>query len=128
MVELKREEALSELIGFILILALLVVLSSLYLTYFVPADGREGEIAHMNYIKGQFLDYKINTDSLWINNVKDVTITQAITLGTQGVKTTSVFAGFQLFTPIFSSGELKIGSNNPREKLITTVTNPLYTS
>lgn len=126
MVELKREKALSELIGFILLLALLVLVASLYITYVVPAQGREGEIAHMDYIKGQFLDYKIGTDALWLNQEKGVPIAQAIILGTQGTKTSGMFAGFQLFSPIFSSGDLSVHHGPPSERLITTVTNPLY--
>ena len=78
-----QDKALSELIGFILLLALLILVASLYLTYVVPANGREAEIAHMDYIKGQFLDYKISTDALWINR-QMVTIAQAITLGDPG--------------------------------------------
>ena len=125
MVELIRDKALSELIGFILLLALLILVASLYLTYVVPANGREAEIAHMDYIKGQFLNYKISTDALWINR-EGVTIAQAITLGTQGVKTTGVFAGFQLFSPVFSGGKLEISNKDPSERLTTMVTNPLY--
>lgn len=126
MVNHPREKALSELIGFILLLALLILVASLYLTYVVPAHGREGEIAHMDYIKGQFLDYKISTDALWINREYNVPIAQAITLGTQGVKTAGMFAGFQLFTPVFSSGELSVHSTSPNEILTTNVENPLY--
>lgn len=128
MVNHPREKALSELIGFILLLALLILVASLYLTYVVPAHGREGEIAHMDYIKGQFLDYKISTDALWINREYNVPIAQAITLGTQGVKTAGMFAGFQLFTPVFSSGELSVRQNSPAERLTTIVANPLYSS
>lgn len=122
-----RERALSELIGFILLLALLILVSSLYLTYVVPAHGREGEIAHMDYIKGQFLDYKISTDALWINREYNVPIAQAITLGTQGVKTAGMFAGFQLFTPVFSSGELSVNNSDATDTLTISVANPLWT-
>jgi hypothetical protein len=125
MVELKREKALSELIGFILLLGLLVMVASLYLTYVVPAQGREGEIAHMEYIKGQFLDYKIGTDALWVNNAQGVSISQAITLGTQGVKTTGMFAGFQIFSPVFSGGMLSVNPD-PNPTLSISVLNPLF--
>jgi hypothetical protein len=128
MVVLIREKALSELIGFILLLALLILLASLYLTYVVPANGREAEIAHMDYIKGQFLDYKISTDALRVNRANNVPVSQAITLGTQGVKTAGMFAGFQLFSPVFSSGEISVRHTNPPEKLSVTVKNPLYSS
>ena len=124
----KREDGLSELIGFILLLALVVTIASLYLTYGVPATGREDEIAHMDYIKQQFLDYKMAVDSLWINNAQDVAISQAITLGTQGVKTSGMFGGFNLFRPVFSGGTIMVRNYNPSEKLITSIKNPLYSS
>ncbi|QXO93865.1 hypothetical protein KSK55_10965 [Methanospirillum purgamenti] len=38
------EDGLSEVIGFILILGLLVVVLSLYVTYVVPSEGRTHEI------------------------------------------------------------------------------------
>ena len=126
----KREDALSELIGFILLLGLMVIIASLYLTYGVPANGREDEIGHMDYIKQQFLDYKIAADSLWINNAEGVAITQAITLGTQGIKTTGMFGGFNLFRPVFSSGTISINQddNYIPEPISISVTNPLYSS
>ena len=55
-----RESGLSEVIGFVLIIGLLVVVASLYLTYGVPAQGRENEILHMNEVKDQFVEYKLS--------------------------------------------------------------------
>ena len=62
------ESGLSEVIGFVLIIGLIVVVASLYLTYGVPAQGRENEIVHMNEIKDQFVGYKPSLDSLFNNN------------------------------------------------------------
>ena len=45
MVVSRRDEAISEVIGFVLILALIAIVASLYLTYVVPAQGRDMEIA-----------------------------------------------------------------------------------
>jgi hypothetical protein len=59
------ESGLSEVIGFVLIIGLIVVVASLYLTYGVPAQGRENEIVHMNEIKDQFVGYKLSLDSLF---------------------------------------------------------------
>jgi hypothetical protein len=59
------EPGLSEVIGFVLIIGLIVVEASLYLTYGVPAQGRENEIVHMNEIKDQFVGYKLSLDSLF---------------------------------------------------------------
>ena len=63
-----REAGLSEVVGFVLIIALLMAVFSLYLTYGVPAQGRENEILHMGVVKDQFIAYKIGLDSLSTNN------------------------------------------------------------
>ena len=102
-----REEALSEVIGFILILALIAALASLYLTYVVPAQGREVEIRHMAGINDQFLDYKTGVDSLWINDQTNVPISRTFTLGTLTGLTQGAFV-IPLFQPYPSSGTMVV--------------------
>src|SRR5512136_311888 len=58
-----RESGLSEIVGFILILAAIVMAVTLYATFGIPAQGREGEIAHMNEVKDRFVEFKVNVDS-----------------------------------------------------------------
>ena len=60
-----REYALSESIGFVLILAILIIALSLYTLSVVPVTGREDEISQMNYVEEQFSDYKLALDALW---------------------------------------------------------------
>ena len=62
------DDALSEVIGFILIIAIIVILGSLYMTYVVPSQGRDAEIQHMQEIEKFFTDFKLNIDALWYNN------------------------------------------------------------
>ncbi|OPX69229.1 MAG: hypothetical protein A4E37_00499 [Methanoregulaceae archaeon PtaB.Bin056] len=111
----RREDALSEVIGFILILALIAVLASLYLTYVVPAQGREAEIRHMAEINDQFLGYKTSVDSLWINDQKNVPISRTFTLGTLTGLTQGAFV-VPLFQPYPSSGTMVV---NGRGETIT---------
>lgn len=110
-----REDALSEVIGFILILALIAALASLYLTYVVPAQGREGEIKHMAGINDQFLGYKTAIDSLWINDQTNVPISRTFTLGTITGTTQGSFV-IPIFQPYPSSGSMVV---NGREETIT---------
>ncbi|MDD1715963.1 MAG: hypothetical protein LUQ01_03090 [Methanolinea sp.] len=111
----RREEALSEVIGFILILALIAGLASLYLTYVVPAQGREGEIRHMTGINDQFLAYKTGVDSLWINDQASVPISRTFSLGTPTGVTQGSFV-IPLFQPYSSSGTMIV---NGRGETIT---------
>lgn len=108
MVGVKREEALSEIIGFILIIAIIVIIMSLYLTYVVPAQGREKEIDHMQDVERFFTDIKINMDSLWLNNQVGVPFNQILTLGTGGLKTSGSFSVFGIMQPSPASGTVTV--------------------
>ncbi|PWR73501.1 hypothetical protein ACKUB1_04920 [Methanospirillum stamsii] len=106
------DDALSEVIGFILIIAILVVIASLYVTYVVPAQGREAEIEHMTYIKDKFVDFKIALDSLWINQETNVSVSQNIEMGTLGQKTQGQFVFLPLANPVGSAGQMKIDNSD----------------
>lgn len=88
-----------------------MVIASLYVTYVVPAQGREAEIEHMNYIKDQFVDFKLAIDSLWINQEDNISISQNIEMGTLGQKTEGQFIFLPLANPIGSDGEMTVSSN-----------------
>lgn len=123
MVVSRRDEAISEVIGFVLILALIAIVASLYLTYVVPAQGRDMEIAHMDVVQDQFLSYKTTVDSLWINNRYNTQISSPFTLGTNPGSTQGSFVNFPLFQPVTSSGTMVV---NGRNDVITVTANALY--
>jgi hypothetical protein len=102
------EAGLSEVIGFVLIIGLIVVIASLYLTYGVPAQGRDNEIVHMTQVKDQFIEYKLNLDSLFINNKVGTTVSNSFTLGTAGGYTQGVLSFIPLMSPMRSSGVIAI--------------------
>ena len=122
MVGTSRESALSEVIGFILIIAILVVVASLYVTYVVPSQGREAEIAHMTYIKNQFVDFKMAMDSLWINSQVNTSLSQNIEMGTLGQMTQGQFTFLPLTQPVGSAGIMNV-SNDASEGTIRIVLN-----
>ncbi|WP_440949443.1 hypothetical protein [Methanosphaerula subterraneus] len=62
------DEALSEVVGFVLILALVMAAISLYITYVLPAQGREDEIQKMGDVRDWFVNYKTQVDTLWMNS------------------------------------------------------------
>ncbi|MGV8107965.1 IPT/TIG domain-containing protein [Methanospirillum sp.] len=116
------EDGLSEVIGFILILGLLVVVLSLYVTYVVPSEGRTHEIEQMDYIKQQFLDYKLSTDALWLNNQIGASISQSIRMGTGEATTSGMFGGFSLVSPVGSSGSVMVNPMERSERMHITAT------
>ncbi len=105
------DDGLSEVIGFILILALIAALASLYITYVVPAQGRELEIRHMAEINDQFLQYKAGVDSLWLNGQENVPISNTFTLGTVTGLTQGGFV-VPIFQPYPSSGTIVVNGRN----------------
>jgi len=104
-----RDAGLSEVVGFVLIIALLMAVFSLYLTYGVPAQGRENEILHMGVVKDQFIAYKIGLDSLSTNNKVDTTLSNSFTLGSEGGYTQGGVMGFiPIMNPVGSGGTFSI--------------------
>ncbi|MDD4256177.1 MAG: hypothetical protein PHP59_12500 [Methanofollis sp.] len=103
-----RDDGLSEVVGFVLLLALIVVALSLYQVYGVPAAGREAEIAHMNQVKDRFVDYKIALDSLWLNNRNGVLLSTAFDLGTGSAATGGSAFSLPILTPAGSGGTVSV--------------------
>ena len=103
-----RDDGLSEVVGFVLILAVIVIALSLYQVYGVPAAGREAEIAHMNHVKDRFVDYKIALDSLWVNDRKGVLLSTAFDLGTGSAATGGSAFSLPILTPAGSGGTISV--------------------
>ncbi len=111
----EREVALSEVIGFVLLLGVIAAAIALWMIYIVPVNGREAEITHMNSVKDQFTEYKISLDSLWINSpygaVYDqsgVTLSTSMDLGTGGGDTQASGLFLPMMNPIPSSATLSL--------------------
>ncbi|MDV4344095.1 hypothetical protein HL657_13155 [Methanoculleus sp. YWC-01] len=105
-----RDDGLSEVVGFVLLLAVIVVALSLYQVYGVPAVGRENEIAHMNQVKDRFVDYKIALDSLWVNNRHGVLLSTAFDLGTGAPATAGSAFSLPILNPAGSGGTVSVKS------------------
>ncbi|NLM29028.1 MAG: hypothetical protein GX216_01150 [Methanomicrobiales archaeon] len=122
-----RDDGLSEVVGFVLLLGVIVVALSLYQVYGVPAAGRENEIAHMNQVKDRFVDYKIALDSLWVNsvgdNMKGVLLSTAFDLGTGAPATGGTAFAFPILTPAGSGGTVSVQSGGASLTIDTGSTN-----
>ncbi len=116
----RSDDALSEVIGFILIIAILMIFLSLWMVYVVPAEGRQQEIEHMNYVRNWFTQYKITADSLWVNHepndpyksLTGVTFSNSLTLGSQGGATQAGGLFLPVMSPIGSTGAIAV-ANQP---------------
>ncbi|HWS21034.1 MAG TPA: hypothetical protein VN227_00150 [Methanoregula sp.] len=114
-----RESGLSEVIGFVLIIGLIVVVASLYLTYGVPAQGRENEIVHMNEVKDQFVGYKLSLDSLFNNNKVGTTVSNSFTLGTAGGYSQGTISFIPIMSPVSSSGVIAINDRTKEPEILS---------
>lgn len=121
----QREEGLSEVIGFILLIGLLVVFLVLYQTYSIPVQGRDNEIDHMNDIKDTLVAYKISLDSLWVNKQREGTmLSTTLDLGTGGGYSRGGAGDIGFLTPVTSGGS--VGLNQRDERVIVTGTKDNY--
>jgi hypothetical protein len=111
-----RERGLSEIVGFILILAAIVIAVALYSIYGIPAQGREGEISHMNDVRDRFVEFKVNLDSLLSNRQCGTAIGTSFTLGTGGGATTGSFSIIPILEPVKTPSTLAL---NQRAEYIT---------
>jgi hypothetical protein len=121
----KRETGLSEVIGFVLILGVLVLVFSLYLTYGIPAQGREKEILHMNEVKDQFIGYKVGVDSLWTNHQPETAMSTTFYLGTSGQTTQGSNSLIPIMQPVGSSGTMVINQRTTVPETLTITSNSL---
>lgn len=123
----RDEDALSEIVGFVLVLALVVVASTLYLLYVVPAEGREDEITHMNQVKDRFVSYKTSVDGLWlrategvliagipdeISGTRGASLSTSFDLGTGGGNTQSTGLFLSFMKPIGTAARMSIQRND----------------
>ncbi|HMA06031.1 MAG TPA: hypothetical protein VKO45_08915 [Methanomicrobiales archaeon] len=118
-----RESGLSEIVGFILILAAIVMAVTLYATFGIPAQGREGEIAHMNEVKDRFVEFKVNVDSLWSNRQCGTAIGTSFTLGTGGGSATGSFSIIPILSPVRTTATLAL---NQRVEYINVTQDSLF--
>jgi hypothetical protein len=107
--------ALSEVIGFVLLLGMIITAMALWMMYVVPANGREAEISHMNDVKDRFTDYKISLDSLWINSPygaaytqEGTTLSTSVNLGTGGGDTQVSGLFLPMMNPFASSAVISV--------------------
>ena len=114
-----QEQALSEVIGFVLIIGIIMAAFSLYLLYGVPVQGRENEINHMDAINDQFVSYKIGIDSLWTNRQTGLSMSTTFPLGTEGQTAQGKTSILPVLQPIGSSGVLAINQRTATPEIFT---------
>jgi hypothetical protein len=116
MMRSSRGQGISEAVGFILILAVVIVVVSLYLVYLMPAMGREDEIAQMASVKERFTEFKLNIDALWTSRRCTSEYGPALSLGSG--EATGILSYFPFFSPPRAGAVLAL---NQRAESITII-------
>jgi hypothetical protein len=116
-----RREGISEVIGFLLILAVVIASISIYLLYVMPAMGREAEIAQMSDVKEAFTEYKLNVDTLWTSRQCQSDFGPALAIGS-GEKA-GLLSYFPFFSPPRAGAVLAL---NQRAENITITSDSYY--
>ena len=98
----KRDNALSEVTGMLLILAIIAVAKFMSLDM-VPEMRKSAESHHMNDMRASFLELSYLVDPLWVNNQVTVPVTVPVAL-----RTSMEPSAIPLFVPISSDGMLSI--------------------
>ena len=117
-----RGEGISEVIGFLLILAVIIASVSLYFVFLMPAMGREEEIARMSDVKEAFTEYKLNIDTLWTSRQCTSDFGPALSIGS-GEKA-GILSYFSFFRPPKAGAVLAL---NQRAENITITMDSYYT-
>ena len=101
-----KEEAVSPVVAFMLLLMIIVSFISILNAYYIPSLKQQAEIEHLYNVEQSFL--KISSDILQILTFKqNMTMTESIQLG----------GGDVYFSPIKSSGYLEVNSTLEKEPL-----------
>jgi len=124
------EEGLSEVVGFVLLIAVVIAAFSIYLIYGIPVQGRDNEIRHMSEVKDEFIGYKIGVDSLWTNAQTDTILSTTITMGTAGATSLGNSGFLPIMQPVASGGTVAINQRTvkPENISITAYSNIITTT
>ena len=100
------------MIGFLMIIALLGMLFSMYLLYVVPLQGRDSEISHMAQVKEQFSGIIMDINALIVNEKLNYPLQREISLGSGQGGTSGAFSIFPVQSYSDSSGTLTVDTEN----------------
>jgi hypothetical protein len=102
----KADEGSSEIIGFVLIIALIVSVMSVWILIYLPNEGNAVETGHTRLVTGQFADVKYGIDLLWITGQEGVRSSRLIS--PSPVEGTEI-SGLLFLSPPMGTGTITVG-------------------
>ncbi len=114
----KADEGSAEIIGFVLIIALIVSVTSVWILIYLPNEGNAVEIDHTRLVTGQFADLKYGIDLLWITGQEGVRSSRLIS--PSPVEGTEI-SGLLFLSPPLGTGTITVGEGTNFKINSTTV-------
>ncbi|MDV0442459.1 hypothetical protein [Methanorbis furvi] len=111
----KPDEGISEVISFVLILAMLILAFTIWTLYAVPAGGERMEEIHTANIQMQFSDFKSGVENVWIANSTGVVRESVFMLGPDVSESGLEILSFPLTK---ASGTLSVTANTSMGPLV----------
>src|SRR5512136_1115277 len=110
----RKARGINEVVGFLLILAVVIMTITVYMIYFMPTLGRDQEISQMSDVKERFAEFKLNIDSLWMTRQGTSSFGPSLPLGSG--ETTGLLSFFPFLRPPRAGAVLAL---NQRDENIT---------
>src|SRR5512136_767174 len=110
----RKARGINEVVGFLLILAVVIMTISIYMIYFMPTLGWDQEITQMSEVKERFAEFKLNIDSLWMTRQGTSSFGPSLSLGSG--ETTGLLSFFPFLRPPRAGAVLAL---NQRDENIT---------
>jgi hypothetical protein len=104
-----RDEGVSEVISFVMILAMLIIAFSIWALYAVPAGGEQMEEIHTASIQMQFSEFKSGVENAWIANSTGVMRESVFMLGPDVVDSGMELLSFPITR---AAGTLSVAANS----------------
>lgn len=83
----KKDAGVTEVIGFILILGMVLAAGMIWLTIAVPIQEEREEFAHANSIQMEYSEFKTDVDNIWMSKNPGIIFQQVFTLSPNGRNT-----------------------------------------
>ncbi|HMA04307.1 MAG TPA: hypothetical protein VKO45_00070, partial [Methanomicrobiales archaeon] len=110
----RKARGINEVVGLLLILAVVIMTITVYMIYFMPTLGRDQEISQMSEVKERFAEFKLNIDSLWMTRQGTSSFGPSLSLGSG--ETTGLLSFFPFLRPPRAGAVLAL---NQRDENIT---------
>ncbi len=100
------DDGVAEVIGFVMIIALIVAVAAVWILAYIPAQGNAVETEHARLVTEEIADIKYGIDLLWITGKTDVTLSRLIS--PSPVQGTDI-SGLLFLSPPLGTGTVTVG-------------------